>query len=76
MGKRLARSGDIAGRLVPAIISAIVAIAAAAAGFHELPNVFQIESTLVAGLLAGVAAWNIQKKLFRTRCCIIPALSR
>jgi hypothetical protein len=43
------------------VIAALVAITAAAAGFHELPNLFQLGSTLVVGLLAALATWELQK---------------
>ncbi|TDQ01231.1 hypothetical protein EV186_1021099 [Labedaea rhizosphaerae] len=37
-----------------AVGAALAAVAAASAGFHEAPNLFQAASTLVA---AGLAGW-------------------
>jgi hypothetical protein len=42
-------------------MAAFVAIAAAAAGFHERPNLFQLVSTLVAALFAALATRDFKK---------------
>ena len=46
---------------MPGLLGALVAIAAAAAGFHEQPNMFQVVSTLTAAMLAALATWNVKK---------------
>ncbi|WP_328605780.1 hypothetical protein OG943_38215 [Amycolatopsis sp. NBC_00345] len=45
-------------RAALAACSAAVAIASASAGFHELPNLFQLLSTLLAACLAALLAWE------------------
>ncbi|WP_125591821.1 hypothetical protein [Amycolatopsis balhimycina] len=61
MGGRLIRGNAVARPIAPAIMAAFVAIAAAAAGFHELPNLFQLVSTLVAALFAALATAVFKK---------------
>ncbi|MFI5593606.1 hypothetical protein ACIA5G_51875 [Amycolatopsis sp. NPDC051758] len=61
MGRRLVRSGVAARRVAPAVVAFLIAIAAAAAGFHEQPNVFQLASTLAVALLAAPATCDFKK---------------
>ncbi|MEV5712439.1 hypothetical protein AB0L41_01010 [Amycolatopsis mediterranei] len=61
MAGRPVQGNAVARRFAPAILAACVAIAAAAAGFHELPNAFQLVSTLVAALSAALATRHLKK---------------
>ncbi|MGW5740779.1 hypothetical protein [Amycolatopsis sp. NPDC003861] len=63
MGRRLVRSGLAARRIAPAAVAALIAVAAAAAGFHEQPNSFQLASTLAVALLAALATYDFKKNL-------------
>ncbi|MFF1608790.1 hypothetical protein ACFVYA_13515 [Amycolatopsis sp. NPDC058278] len=61
MGRRLIRANAIARPFAPAIIGAFVAIAAACAGFHEPPNLFQLVSMVTGAALAALVAPNFKK---------------
>lgn len=61
VGRRPVRSDVIARRLAPSIVAGLVAIAAAAAGFHEIPNLFQVVSTVLVALLAALTAATFKK---------------
>ncbi|WP_143268926.1 hypothetical protein [Amycolatopsis vastitatis] len=61
MGGRPIRGNAVARPILPAIMAALVALAAAAAGFHELPNLFQLGSTLVAALFAALVTRGFKK---------------
>jgi hypothetical protein len=61
VGRRLVPGTATARRLAPPSLAALAAVFAAAAGFHELPNLFQLASTLTGAVLAGLATWGFKK---------------